>query len=63
MNTLKKLPLGSLNDGSHHENKQNSQKKPKISKTKSTIVNGFNQEVDFTKQRKSSLLIGGSKDD
>ena len=60
MNTLKKLPLGNL-DG---HDKPKSEKKAKLLKQKTVVIgNGFNSEVDFTKQRKSSLLIGGTKDD
>jgi hypothetical protein len=63
-NTLKKLPLGNLSDmGSHGDSKTPLKKKTTMTSKKLTSNNGFSDNVDFSKQRKNSLLIGGSKEE
>ena len=63
-NALKKLPLGNLSDmGSHGDSKTPLKKKTTMTSKKLTSNNGFSDNVDFSKQRKNSLLIGGSKEE
>jgi hypothetical protein len=63
-NTLKKLPLSSLNDrGGDGDSKTPLKKKSTMTSKKLTSNNGFSENVDFTKQRKNSILIGGSKEE
>lgn len=62
LSTLKKLPLGSLSDG-HNDSKTPLKKKSTLTSKKSSNNTGFQNEIDFAKQRKNSILIGGSKDD
>jgi hypothetical protein len=63
-NALKKLPLGSLSDiGSHGDSKTPLKKKTTMTSKKLTSNNGFSDNVDFSKQRKNSILIGGSKEE
>tara|TARA_B110000285_G_C15122979_1_gene618372 strand:- start:502 stop:738 length:237 start_codon:yes stop_codon:yes gene_type:complete len=62
--TLKKLPLSSLNstDGDRTPIK----KKNTMTTKKASATNGgsgFSSELDFSKQRKNSVLIGGTKDE
>ena len=64
--TLKKLPLSSLNasDG-HSDSRTPIKKKNTMTTKKSAATNGagFASELDFSKQRKNSVLIGGTKDE
>lgn len=63
-NTLKKLPLSGLSDlGSHGDGRTPLKKKTTMTSKKLTSNNGFSDNVDFSKQRKNSILIGGSKEE
>ena len=55
----KKLPTGSLIDS--HTDKTPLKKKNTMTNKKTN--NGLATDLEFSKQRKNSLLIGGSKDD
>lgn len=62
---LKKIPLSKINDGEPgHENSRTPLKKKNTMNYKRQITyTGSSNELDFSKQRKNSVLIGGSKDD
>jgi len=58
-----KIPLSNLNSGGDNDNKTPIKKKNSMNIKKTSNNNGFSSEIDFSKQRKNSLLIGGTKDD
>jgi hypothetical protein len=62
--TLKKLPLSSLSSSDGHSDSRTTIKKKNTmtSKKVSTNGGGFASELDFSKQRKNSVLIGGKED-
>ena len=64
--TLKKLPLSSLSSSDGHSDSRTPiKKKNTMTMKKSGATNGagFATDVDFSKQRKNSVLIGGTKDE
>jgi hypothetical protein len=62
--TLKKLPLSNLNSSeSYSDSKTPIKKKQTMNSKKLTSNSGFSEGVDFSKQRKNSILIGGSKEE
>jgi hypothetical protein len=63
---LKKLPLSGLNSSdSHNDSRTPIKKKNTMTSKKTSSANGggFSSELDFSKQRKNSVLIGGTKDE
>lgn len=60
-NTLKKLPLSNLNSKEDGDSKTPIKKKQTMTSKKLTST--FSEGVDFSKQRKNSILIGGSKEE
>jgi hypothetical protein len=61
--TLKKLPLSNLGGGESYGDRTPIKKKATMTSKKLTSNSGFSEGVDFSKQRKNSILIGGSKEE
>lgn len=62
--TLKKLPLSNLSSSEgYNDSRTPIKKKTTMTSKKLTSNNGFGENVDFSKQRKNSILIGGSKEE
>ena len=61
---LKKLPLSSLTSSEgHSDSKTPIKKKNTMNIKKTSGNNGFPSDIDLAKQRKNSVLIGGTKDE